>query len=163
MKELSILKQMKQTLQSLLCRPDGRVKDHPLRICDEPDVELSARQQAGLTGESAAYDEGTSVADNQPQAFWERLSRQCLNTFLLKTVSALMSHLYQGVDCRQQQFRSLGVCGIELIDSTSFHLHDSVAGTFPGTFNVAGIKWHACFNLLSGALDLVRVFPLQFS
>jgi|GEM_PF-4254304 hypothetical protein len=26
MKELSILKQMKQTLQSLLCRPDGREK-----------------------------------------------------------------------------------------------------------------------------------------
>ena len=138
-------------------------KKSPSRICDELDVELSARQQAGLTGESAAYDEGTSVADNQPQAFWERLSQQCLNTFLLKTVSALMSHLYQGVDCRQQQFRSLGVCGIEWIDSTSFHLHDSVAGTFPGTFNVAGIKWHACFNLLSGALDLVRVFPLQFS
>ena len=138
-------------------------KKSPSRICDELDVELSARQQAGLTGESAAYDEGASVADNQPQAFWERLSRQCLNTFLLKTVSALMSHLYQGVDCRQQQFRSLGVCGIEWIDSTSFHLHDSVAGTFPGTFNVAGIKWHACFILLSGALDLVRVFPLQFS
>ena len=138
-------------------------KKSPSRICDELDVELSARQQAGLTGESAAYDEGTSVADNQPQAFWERLSQQCLNTFLLKTVSALMSHLYQGIDCRQQQFRSLGVCGIEWIDSTSFHLHDSVAGTFPGTFNVAGIKWHACFNLLSGALDLVRVFPLQFS
>ena len=32
MKELSILKQMEQTLQSLLCRPDGRVKDHPLEF-----------------------------------------------------------------------------------------------------------------------------------
>ena len=75
-------------------------------------------------------------------AFWERLSRQRLKTFLVETVSALMGHLHQGVDCGQRQLRQLGVCGIELIDSTSFSLHDSAEGDLPETFSAPSALFH---------------------
>ena len=67
MKELGILKQMKQTLQSLLCVQDGRERISPHDFVTNLMVELSARQQAGLTGEPAARDEGAPGTDNQPQ------------------------------------------------------------------------------------------------
>jgi len=47
----------------------------------------------------------------------------------------------------------LGVSGVFLVDSSSFTLWGGAKNDYPGTFTTAGIKWHACFNLLSGKLS----------
>ena len=85
-------------------------------------------------------------------AFWERLSRNRLKNFLLIIVSTLMSHLSGGMLFGAEILSLLGVGGIFLVDSSSFSLWDGAKQDYPGTFTTAGIKWHACFNLLSGTL-----------
>src|SRR6185369_9792387 len=38
-------------------------------------------------------------------------------------------------------------------------LWDGAKELFPGTFYSAGIKWHACFNLFTGALKEFKLTP----
>lgn len=48
--------------------------------------------------------------------------------------------------------KALQVESIQLIDSSSISLWDSLKKLLPGTRTTAGIKFHACFNLLTGML-----------
>ncbi|MDM8561468.1 hypothetical protein [Candidatus Parabeggiatoa sp. HSG14] len=41
---------------------------------------------------------------------------------------------------------------ILVVDSTYFSLWEGAADEFPGTGTNAGIKWHACFDILTGEL-----------
>ncbi|RUM93872.1 MAG: hypothetical protein DSZ28_06145, partial [Thiothrix sp.] len=40
-----------------------------------------------------------------------------------------------------------------LIDSSAITLLDGAKKSYPGSRSYAGIKWHACFNLLSGKME----------
>lgn len=86
-------------------------------------------------------------------AFWERLSGKRLNFFLLAVVSTLMSRLSGGMLVGVEILSSLGVSAIFLVDSCSFTLWDGSKEDYPGTFTTASIKWHACFDLLSGKMS----------
>jgi len=47
----------------------------------------------------------------------------------------------------------LKVSSILLVDSSSISLWDGAKKSYPGSRSFAGIKWHACFNLLSGKME----------
>ena len=92
-------------------------------------------------------------------AFWERLSRQrlknILKTLIARLVRDLSTTAFFGADILMQ----LRVDAIWLIDSSSITLWDGAADEFPGTRTYAGIKWHACFDLLSGGMTWFDTTP----
>ena len=55
--------------------------------------------------------------------------------------------------------KKLGVKAIWIIDSSTITLQDNAKKRFPGTGAKAGIKWHACFNALSGVMEWFRLTP----
>ena len=56
------------------------------------------------------------------------------------------SNILEGKDL----LKKLEVSAIWIIDSSTITLRDDARKRFPGTGSKAGIKWHACFNALSG-------------
>jgi hypothetical protein len=98
--------------------------------------------------------------DISPSAFWERFTTRRLNNFLKKIIDELMRILASkvGID-RDEILRVLGVTGIFLFDSTYISLVDKVKNIFPGTGSKSGIKFHACFNLLTGVLEKFQLTP----
>ena len=153
MKEISILMTMKQSLQSILPSQDQRTEISPydfvvnLMFCFRRDTKL-----ASLEGLRRTMKERLRKNISR-SAFWERLSRKRLNTFLTRAVSILMTQLCQKAGYGTGLLKQLGVSGMQLVDSSSFTLWDGLSERFPGTLMSAGIKWHACFNLLSGTLS----------
>ena len=93
-------------------------------------------------------------------AFWERLSRPRLKEFLKNIVAELMGNLRASVGIiRKEILVSLGVKGIQLIDSSSITLKEGAKKSFPGTFTSAAIKWHMCVDLLSGLMTWFQLTP----
>lgn len=84
-------------------------------------------------------------------AFWERLSRDRLKNILKEMISQLIVDFSTAAVLGTNILTLLGVSAVLLIDSSSMTLWDGSAENFPGTRTFAGIKWHGCFDLFSGA------------
>ena len=65
------------------------------------------------------------------------------------------SNILEGKDL----LKKLEVSAIWIIDSSTITLRDDARKRFPGTGSKAGIKWHACFNALSGVMEWFRLTP----
>lgn len=159
MTEPNILQTLKQILSSLLPNKDGRSSVSPLDFvihlifCYSGDSKTSSLESIRREMKSR-LDLNLSKS-----AFWERLSRNRLKHFLKQVVSHLMSQLatttLQSVDV----LTGLGVSQILLVDSCTISLWDGAKTSYPGTLTKAGIKWHACFDLLSGVLYWFELTP----
>jgi putative transposase len=159
MKDHSILKKMKQSFTAILPAHDSRTNISPLEFivnlvfCYLGDSKTSSLESIRREMKSSLNQ------DMSKSAFWERLSRNRLNTFLHKVVSRLMAQMamtsLHGVDL----LTGLSVSQILLIDSSSISLWDGAQEEFPGTWTHAGIKWHACFDLLTGTLAWFQLTP----
>ena len=84
--------------------------------------------------------------------FWERISRKRLGGFLLSVISELLRQFGSSIIGGGNLLEQLGVIRILIIDSTYLRLWDGASDEFPGTGTHAGIKWHACFDILTGEL-----------
>ena len=84
--------------------------------------------------------------------FWDRISRKSLTKNLQNILGNLMGTLEIPCFCGKILLNSLGVNSIQIIDSSSISLWDGLKNSCPGTRTTAGIKWHACFDLLTGML-----------
>ena len=75
----------------------------------------------------------------------------------------LVADLMQALSERTKDARKLpailGVTQILLVDSSSISLWDGSKEEFPGTWTTAGIKWHACFDLLTGVMTWFELTP----
>ena len=60
---------------------------------------------------------------------------------------------------RKDILKKLGVVAILMIDSSTITLKDNAEKRFPGTGSKAGIKWHGCFNALSGVMEWFQLTP----
>jgi putative transposase len=85
-------------------------------------------------------------------SFWERLGTRKLRKILELLLFELMGRLIFKCAPKDELLAILKVSSILIIDSSSVSLWDSLAKKFKGTRMNAGIKWHACFNALTGAL-----------
>lgn len=92
-------------------------------------------------------------------AFWERLSGNRLRRSLQDLITELMVKLAASHQVNETILKKLGVTAIELIDSSSITLLVKAKNDFPGTRTKASIKWHACFDLLSGLLAWFQLTP----
>ncbi len=97
--------------------------------------------------------------DISRSAFWERLSRERLKTFLRGIVAELMIQRAGPALIGTPILHQLGVTGILLVDSSSITLWEGAKKNFPGTRTPAGIKWHACFDLLTGVMSWFELTP----
>jgi hypothetical protein len=148
----STLRALKQSFQGAVPESDGRV-DLPhldfivgLVFCflgDTKSFGLEAIRRFMIATFAIALSKG---------AFWERLSRDRLQGILYDVAGQLMSRLSSRVRIGEDLVRQLGVSAIYLVDSSSLTLGDGARESFPGTRTRAAIKWHACFELLSGHL-----------
>jgi len=86
-------------------------------------------------------------------AFWERLSRKRLRNILQHILSDLITKMPSLAIVGEEILDKLKVSSILLIDSSSITLWDGAKKSYPGSRSYAGIKWHACFNLLSGKME----------
>lgn len=85
-------------------------------------------------------------------AFWERISRNRLKTFLKISISELLKQFGSSVITGKDLLKKLGVTGILVVDSSHFTLWDGAKNNFPGVSTTAGIKWHTCIDILTGKL-----------
>lgn len=92
-------------------------------------------------------------------AFWERISRARLKNFLKASITELMKRLGTSVLGGGGLLNQLGVTGILVVDSSTLNRRDGAKEDFPGTATHAGIKWHACFDLLTGQLHWFELTP----
>ena len=86
-------------------------------------------------------------------AFWERLAGNRTKGYLKEVVAELMKQFNSTLLMGSDLLKSLNVSAIWIIDSTTITLKDGAKAHFPGTGSAAGIKWHACFNVLSGTME----------
>jgi len=92
-------------------------------------------------------------------AFWERLSRNRLKNILYEILADLIKKIPSSVVVGKEILAKLKVTSILLIDSSSITLWDGAKKSYPGTRTYAGVKWHACFNLLSGKTEWFSITP----
>jgi putative transposase len=92
-------------------------------------------------------------------AFWERLSRRRLKQHLRAVVAELMKAFSAKTLRCEKLLEQLKVTAILVHDSSSITLREGAKARFPGTGSKAGIKWHACFNALTGVVEWFRLTP----
>ena len=86
-------------------------------------------------------------------AFWERLSRKRFRNILQTILADLIKKMPSLTIIGEEILDKLKVSSILIIDSSSITLWDGAKKSYPGSRSYAGIKWHACFNLLSGKME----------
>jgi hypothetical protein len=156
---VSSLEVLKQCIQKVVPSVDARTTINPLAFV------------VGLVfsflGDSKTFSlesirrgmKGHLNQDISRSAFWERLARPRLKNYLKGVVAELMSQLSTSALIGGELLSRLGVSAIKLIDSSSISLWDGAKGAFPGTRTTAGIKWHACFDLLTGVMSWFELTP----
>jgi len=149
----SILNALKQTFKQAIPKQDKRTKLSHLEFisgfifCFLGDTKTSSLEAIRRFMISTFE---TSISKG---AFWERLSRKRLKNILRTILADLITTLPSLAVAGEDILNKLKVTSILLIDSSSITLWDGAKESFPGTRTFAGIKWHACFNLLSGKME----------
>jgi hypothetical protein len=146
----SILRALKQSFQGAVPESDGRVNlSHLDFITGLIFCFLGDTKSFGLEA-IRRFLIATFERPISKGAFWERLSRNRLKGILYDLMGRLMSQLSSGARIREKLMHELGVSALYLVDSSSITLWDGACESYPGTRTHAAIKWHACFDLLSG-------------
>ena len=159
MKKNSTLNRLKQCFENIIPASDNRSKIPPLDFvvylvfCCVSDTKKPCLES--IRRSMKAYFE----IEISRSAFWERLAtkrlKQWLQLLLESCITQLSMSVLGGGDWQHQ----LGVTKILVIDSCSFTLWDGAESDYPGTRTTAGIKWHACFDLLRGSLVWFKLTP----
>ncbi len=159
MKEVIILRQIKQLVHRIIPSQDGRTEVNPLAFVMHLIFSFQSDSKRTSLESIRRQMKARLNQDISRSAFWERLSRKRLKVFLQQTVLALISQLSQMMLGESKILQILEVTAIQLVDSSSFTLWDGSQEDFPGTRTHAGIKWHACFDLLKGVLVWFEFTP----
>ena len=159
MEKDSILNILKQTFKRVIPAQDKRTKIPHLEFVsgfifcflgDTKSFSLEAIRRFMISTFEIPISKG---------AFWERLSRKRLKNILCDILVTLIKRLPSLAIAGEEILTKLKVTSILLIDSSSITLWDGAKESFPGTRTLSGIKWHACFNLLSGKMEWFSTSP----
>ena len=74
-------------------------------------------------------------------------------------VAELMGKFNSSIMGEENLLKKLSVVAIWIVDSSTITLQDNAEKRFPGTGSKAGIKWHACFNAISGVMEWFQLTP----
>jgi hypothetical protein len=92
-------------------------------------------------------------------SLWERLASRPLSNALIFLMKKLMANLVVKSMRGAKLLKKLKISKIVMIDSSTISLWDCVAKIFPGTWTTAGIKLHACFNVMDGKMEWCETSP----
>lgn len=163
MEKPTILQALHQCFAQVVPATDGRSKIAPLEfvVClvfcylgDSKSFSLEAIRRHMINH----LDQPLSRS-----AFWERLARPRLRRLLEGVVAMLMGTLAGALKVDKRLLEAVGVRGIRLLDSTSITLWNGAQHAFPGTWTWAGLKWHACVDVLTGGVTWYQVTPRRTS
>ena len=152
MHNINTLERLRQCFTGIIPRIDGRSKISPLEFvisfifCYLGDTEC-------VSLEGIRRQMKNQIQKNTSRSsFWERISRKRLTGFLISAITELLKQFGTSIIGGGCLLEQLGVVKILVVDSTYFSLWDGASDKFPGTGTTAGIKWHACFDILTGEL-----------
>ncbi len=155
----SSLEILKQSFERIIPTQDGRTTINPLEFivglvfCYLGDSKAFSLESIRRTMQNYLNKKISR------SAFWERLSRERIKRYLREIVAELMSELTTTALVGNQILKQLGVATILVVDSSTVTLKKSAKDRFPGTGGAAGIKWHACFDVLNGKLEWFQLTP----
>ncbi len=153
MTETTILNTLKQSFEKVVPKHDGRVKLPHLEFLSGL-IFFFLGNTKSFSLESMRRDLiSTFVVHLSKGAFWERLAGHRLKKILYDLLEDLMQKLPAQALIVPEILDKLSVSHIRLVDASIMTLWGGASGSYPGTFMTAGIKWHACFNLLAGKMD----------
>lgn len=90
---------------------------------------------------------------------WERLASRPLSDALMALVQELITNIMVKSLRGKKILKKLKIKKMVIIDSSSISLWDCVAKNFPGTWTTAGIKLHACFDVMTGKMEWYETSP----
>lgn len=163
-KKLTMIKKnsleiLKQSFEGILPSKDGRTSISPLEFiialvfCYLGDSKISSL-------ESIRREMKNNLNKSiKKSAFWERLAGNRTKGYLKDIVAKLMSEFSSTLLTGNNILKQLNVSAIWIIDSSTITLKDGAKGCYPGSGSAAGIKWHACFDALSGTMEWFQLSP----
>ena len=152
MNNINTLERLRQCFVGVIPKIDGRSEISPLEfVINMIFCYLGDTACTSLEGIRRHMKKQTQKNTSR-SSFWERISRKRLTGFLISTITELMRQFGTSIIGGGCLLEQLGVVKILVVDSTYFSLWDGSADDFPGTGTNAGIKWHACFDILTGEL-----------
>jgi len=92
-------------------------------------------------------------------SFWERIASEGLTKLMYSLSKQLMGNLVIKSLRGAKVLKKLKLQKIVLIDSSTISLWNCVSKIFPGVWTTAGIKLHACFDLMSGKMEWFESSP----
>lgn len=147
------LKILKQTFEVILPSKDNRSDISPLEFIITL-IFCYLGDSKTFSLESIRREMKSHLGKNiSRSAFWERLAGNRTKNFLKETVARLMKQFSSMQLTGGNFLKKLNVSAIWVIDSSTITLKDGAKKYFQGTGSAAGIKWHACFNVLSGTME----------
>ena len=159
MENYNILVKIKQILKELVPNKDIRTNIPPLDFVVSLIFSYIGDSKTSSLASIRREMKSNSNKNISRSSFWERLSSKRLKNFLYAVVSALMTELSMKTVNGNDLLTALGVIQIQLVDSSSISLWDGAKEDYPGTRTTAGIKWHACFDLLTGVMNWFQFTP----
>jgi putative transposase len=106
-------------------------------------------KQSSLEGMRRALKAATEKSISKA-AFWERLAGERLRKIMESLVAELIKNSIGSALSNHQILELLKISGIYIFDSSTIILKDLAKKHFPGAGDYSGIKWHNCFDLISG-------------
>ena len=157
MSNVTRLETLKQSFEQVVPKQDKRVKLPPLDFLSGL-VFYFLGDTKSVSLESIRRDfTATFMITMSRSAFWERLAGQRLKQMLHDLLEDIMKKLPAKALIEPNLLKQLSVERIRLLDASIMTLWDGAKTTYPGTFMSAGVKWHACFDLLAGKLDWFKI------
>jgi hypothetical protein len=159
MNEINTVEKLKQCFGQIIPNTDSRANISPLMFVislifsnlgdtQKPSLDAIRRNLKNLCQQ-----------DISRSSFWERLSRKRLTQFLNKAIIELLKQFGTSLVGGGNLLERLNITGILVIDSSSFTLWDGSKDSFPGVSTTAGVKFHACFDILTGELYWFEITP----
>ena len=159
MTESILLKKLCQLFKEVLPEEDARAKLSPLAFItgiifcflgDTKSFGLESIRRFLMSCFSVPISKG---------AFWERLAGNRMKTLLIGLLDHLIKKLPTMHTMSEGMLQQLGVTSIYSLDATQVSLPGGAKDSFPGTYADAGIKWHACIDLISGSMRWFKTTP----
>jgi len=152
MNNINTLERLRQCFAGIIPKNDARSNIAPLEFvisfifCYSGDTECTSLECI------RRHMKNQVQKNTSRSSFWERISRKRLTGFLIAAITELLRQFGTSIIGGGCLLEQLGVVRILVVDSTYFSLWDGATDEFPGTGTNAGIKWHACFDILTGEL-----------